>query len=107
MIYLLLFLQRRFSPFAAPFIIIIATSLPNAFALPNQPTDPAAYVPKHAPRTTIVAGQQKAFRKYCLQGEGADSFRRIKADFDKDYLAWPFPLEPVTYGDPDPKKRES
>jgi len=55
----------------------------------------------------VLQGRQEAFRKYCTNGEGAHAFARIKADFDRDYLAYPFPSEPLTYGDPDPKDRSS
>jgi len=34
-------------------------------------------------------------------------FAAIKADFDRVYLDLPFPPEPETYGDPDPRKRTS
>src|SRR4029077_13376777 len=47
------------------------------------------------------------FRAYCTTGEGAKAFTKIKADFDKEFLKLPFPDEPVTYGDPEPKKRDS
>ncbi len=55
----------------------------------------------------VIAEKQQAFRTYCTSGEGAKAFAKIKADFDKDYLALPFPDEPLTYGDPEPKKRDS
>src|ERR1051326_6659145 len=69
--------------------------------------DIAAYVPQSAPRTTILAGNKEAFREYCLKGEGAKGFARIKADFDEIYAKTPFPAEPLTYGDPNPKARDS
>ena len=73
-----------------------------------QPSaDVADYIPPRAPRTTVFEGRQKDFRAYCTKGEGAKAFANIKADFDKDYLSFPFPNEPVTYGDPDPKSRDS
>lgn len=65
------------------------------------------YVPVHAPRTLVRAGRSEAFRAYCTTGAGAAAFARIKEDFDRDYLALPFPDEPVTYGDPSPSARDS
>ena len=73
----------------------------------QQSADVAAHVPPHPPRTMVIEGRQKDFRAYCTTGEGAKAFAKTKADFDKDYLAFPFPDEPVTYGDPDPKNRDS
>lgn len=55
----------------------------------------------------VIEGRQRDFRAYCTTGAGAKAFAKIKADFDKDYLSFPFPDEPVTYGDPDPKNRDS
>jgi acetyl esterase/lipase len=67
----------------------------------------AAPIPDRAPRTMVLSGKHEAFRAYCTDGEGAKAFAKIKADFDKDYLVLPFPDEPKTYGDPEPKKRDS
>jgi hypothetical protein len=67
--------------------------------------DPASIVPASAPRTMVLAGRHDAFRAYCTTGEGAAAFAKIKADLDRQYLALPFPEEPVTYGDPEPTKR--
>lgn len=69
--------------------------------------DVAAHMPAAAPRTLVPAGRATAFRAYVTSGEGAAAFAKIKADFDRDYLAMAFPAEPVTYGDPEPKKRTS
>lgn len=66
-----------------------------------------AHVPAAAPRTQILPARQQAFRVYCTSGDGQKGFAKIKADFDKDYLNFPFPAEPVTYGDPEPKVRDS
>jgi len=55
----------------------------------------------------VIDGRQNAFRAYCTMGDGAKSFGKIKGDFDKDFLSLPFPNEPVTYGDPNPKERDS
>jgi hypothetical protein len=73
----------------------------------QQPSDVAIHVPPHPPRTMVIEGRQKAFRAYCTTGEGAKAFAKIKADFDKDYLAFSFPDEPLTYGDPEPQNRDS
>ena len=35
----------------------------------------------------VLAGRQQVFRVFCTTGEGAEAFVKIKADFDKDYLA--------------------
>ncbi len=69
--------------------------------------DPAGVVPAAAPRTLVPGGRAAAFRAYCTTGEGAKAFARIRADLDREWLAWPFPAEPVTYGDPSPSKRTS
>src|SRR4051812_20396702 len=67
--------------------------------------DPTSIVPSTAPRTLILAVQRDTFRTYCTTGEGAKAFAKIRADLDREYLAAPFPDEPVTYGDPSPSKR--
>lgn len=67
----------------------------------------ARYVPAAAPRTMVIAGKHDAFRAYATTGAGTNAFARIKADFDREYLDYPFPAEPVTYGDPSPSKRTS
>lgn len=67
----------------------------------------ASVVPPQGPRTLIPAGRLEAFRAYCLTGPGVASFTRIRADLDREYLDYPFPEEPVTYGDPSPSKRSS
>src|SRR5688572_24035633 len=64
-------------------------------------------VPSSAPRTLVLAGRQDAFRTYVTTGEGAAAFSKLRADFDRDYLALPLPSEPFTYGDPSPGKRTS
>ncbi|MBL9187629.1 MAG: heparinase II/III-family protein [Opitutaceae bacterium] len=69
--------------------------------------EPAGSVPASAPRTLVLAGRHDAFRAYCTTGEGATAFTRLRADLDREWLAWPFPAEPVTYGDPSPSKRTS
>jgi hypothetical protein len=69
--------------------------------------DVSKRVPAAAPRTLVLAGQREAFRTYCTAGDGAKAFAKIRADLDREYLAMPFPAEPVTYGDPSPSKRTS
>ncbi len=66
----------------------------------------SAPIPAQAPRTLVPAGQEEAFRTYVTQGEGAAAFTRIKADFDRGWINYPFPEEPLTYGDPSPVKRD-
>ncbi|MBX3751700.1 MAG: hypothetical protein KF897_16595 [Opitutaceae bacterium] len=63
-------------------------------------------IPAQAPRTLVPAGQEDAFRTYVTVGEGAEAFARIKADFDRDWIDYPFPDEPLTYGDPSPARRD-
>src|SRR5580693_5221202 len=88
--------------------LIISASLGSCISLmAQQSADLATSVPPQPPRTTVIEGRQKDFRTYCTTGEGAKAFEKIKTDFDKDYLSFPFPDEPVTYGDPDPKNRDS
>jgi len=65
----------------------------------------AAPIPQHTPRTMVLAGQEEAFRTYVSTGEGAAAFAKLKADFDRDWIDYPFPAEPLTYGDPRPSKR--
>jgi acetyl esterase/lipase len=87
---------------------IIAISLPAwASSTDPQSSEGAVPVPPKPPRTMVVNGRQKEFRAYCTTGDGAKAFAKIKADFDREYLAFSFPDEPVTYGDPDPKERDS
>jgi hypothetical protein len=84
------------------FFAPISSSAPFARAI-----DPASLVPATAPRTNILAGRTDAFRVYCLTGEGAKAYALIKRDLDRDFIALPFPAEPLTYGDPTPSKRDS
>jgi len=90
------------------FALVASLLLPGQTLLCAQSkSDAAAYVPAHAPRTTVLANRRAAFRQYCTTGEGARAFRKIKSDFDKEYLRFQFPAEPLTYGDPEPKLRTS
>lgn len=82
---------------------LLALVLPEA----AMAAEPAAFVPATAPRTLVLAGRADAFRAYVTTGPGTASFGKIKTDFDRDYLALPFPSEPQTYGDPDPGKRDA
>jgi hypothetical protein len=84
---------------------IILTGSPASAAAASEKPD--AYVPKQAPRTTVLAGRDQEFRDYCTTGPGAKAFAKIKSDFDRDYLNRSFPAEPKTYGDPEPKTRSS
>ncbi|HRE07900.1 MAG TPA: heparinase II/III family protein [Opitutaceae bacterium] len=65
------------------------------------------HVPARAPRTQLLPGRVEAFRTYVTTGAGAAAFARIREDFDRDYLKLPFPSEPLTYGDPNPRARDS
>lgn len=65
------------------------------------------HVPATGPRTMVVAGQRDAFREYCLHGAGQAAFQKIKADLDRVYMDFPHPEDPLTYGDPEPSKRDS
>lgn len=69
--------------------------------------DSTAHVPGHGPRTMILAGQRDAFRAFCTTGAGAEAWAKIKHDLDTIYMDSPHPDEPVTYGDPEPSKRDS
>lgn len=64
-------------------------------------------LPDKAPRTWVLSGQEATFKEFCLTGGGANTYARIKADFDAYWLDFPFPDEPQMYGDPDPRKRTS
>ncbi|WOO41216.1 heparinase II/III domain-containing protein [Rubellicoccus peritrichatus] len=64
-------------------------------------------IPDTPPRTWILKDQQNAFRDYCTIGEGKAFFQNIKKGFDEKYLETPFPEEPESFGDSDPRKRTS
>ena len=78
-----------------------------ALPLAARAADPASVVPAAAPRTLVPAARLDAFRAYCLSGDGAAPFAKIRADLDRDFAAYVVPPEPVTYGDPSPSKRSS
>ena len=44
----------------------------------------------------ILRSERDAFRAYCTTGEGARAFQKIKADFDREHLKFPFPPGPKT-----------
>jgi len=96
--------------FASALALALSSLLqPSALAAPAAPAvDPALqHVPPVAPRTTVLKGREAAFRTFVTTGPGARAFARIKEDFDQHYLALPFPQEPLTYGDPNPRTRDS
>ncbi len=70
-------------------------------------TDPRQHVPETGPRTWVLAAERAAFRAYCTTGEGAAAFAAIKTDLDRDYMDLPHPEEPLTYGDPEPRTRDT
>ena len=97
-------IPARKLPHWLPLCLFLAAS----FALNlRAASDDAAHVPAQPPRTMVLPNRVADFRKYCTTGPGAHAFSRIKADFDQSYLNWQCPPEPMTYGDPDPKKRSS
>jgi hypothetical protein len=86
--------------------------LPLLFAatlapLPTIASAPPAAGAGAAPRTWIAPGGHANFRTFCLAGEGAATFRRIREDFDRDWLHAQPPGEPPTYGDASPETRTS
>jgi hypothetical protein len=97
--------SRRLSCWRAFVVGAFAAVAALATANPTKLEPPV--VPAASPRTMVVAGRHDAFRAYCTTGEGAEAFARIRADLDREYLAMPFPAEPVTYGDPAPSRRDS
>src|SRR5690554_1382259 len=97
--------RRPFTP--VPFVLTtLALAVSGLFCV-AQSDDVFAHVPKVGPRTMVLADRQAAFRAYCTTGLGAEPFRKIKVDYDRDYAQFPFPEEPRTYGDPDPSVRDS
>lgn len=103
---------------AAARIFLAAVALASAaapavsFAAPSHSAPPAgassaAFVPAKSPRTLVLAGRADEFRAYVTKGAGKVAFEKLRADFDAEFLNLPFPVEPKTYGDPEPKKRDS
>jgi len=86
-------------------LLTVIAGLAAASSISAKP-DSSHYVPAASPRTLVPAGSEAAFRAYVTTGEGRAAFEKIKADFDRDYLAMPFPDEPLTYGDPSPSVRD-
>nr|MCU0792220.1 heparinase [Opitutaceae bacterium] len=66
-----------------------------------------AHVPANAPRTLVLAGRADDFRAYVTSGPGRVAFEKLRADFDAEFIDLAFPAEPTTYGDPEPKTRDS
>ncbi|HVM61286.1 MAG TPA: heparinase II/III family protein [Verrucomicrobiae bacterium] len=87
--------------------VMLVAGFPAGLPAIAQSTNVAAPVPPRPPRTMVIEGRRDDFRAYCTTGAGAKAFVKIKVDFDRDYLSYPFPAEPLTYGDPDPKNRDS
>jgi hypothetical protein len=83
----------------APVSALSAATAPGA--------DPFAHVPASAPRTLVLAGRADDFRAYVTNGPGRVALEKLRADFDAEYLGLPFPEEPRTYGDPEPKTRNT
>ncbi len=69
--------------------------------------DPFAHVPAAAPRTLVLADRAEDFRAYVKSGPGRVAFEKLRADFDAEFLEMAFPAEPRTYGDPEPKTRDT
>lgn len=90
---------------AAPAVTFAAATKPASSS--SAAADPATLVPAKAPRTLVLAGRADEFRAYVTKGAGRVAFEKLRADFDAEFLAFPFPAEPKTYGDPEPKKRDS
>ena len=88
------------------FILIAGLSLTGGGAARAE-IDPASLVPATAPRTLVLAGRADAFRAYVTTGAGRTGFEKIRSDFDARYVELVFPAEPLTYGDPEPTKRDS
>ena len=59
-------------------IAVLLASAPLA-GLTAGTDDVAVYVPKQAPRTAVLNGRHETFKTYCLNGEGAKAFAKIKA----------------------------
>lgn len=90
-----------------PRILIAMTTFALVGCGATAAEGPSSHVPAQGPRTMVVAGQRDAFRAYCTTGEGKASFDAIKRDLDETYMQFPHPADPLTYGDPEPSKRDS
>lgn len=86
-------------------LLVVALGVLPATGTAAETPIPESRVPKIAPRTMVMAGHEAAFRRYVTTGEGSAAFAKLKADFDRDWLSYPFPAEPLTYGDPSPSRR--
>lgn len=93
-----------FRPLFAAVVLAAAPAI-----LPAAPDAVSVFehVPAAAPRTLVLAGRAEAFRAYVTTGEGRVAFANLRADFDAEFIHTPFPAEPRTYGDPEPKARTS
>ena len=92
------------------FFLGLALTFAPVAALPAPPApgvDPFAHVPAVAPRTLVLAGRADDFRAYVSTGPGRVALENLRADFDAQYIDLPFPEEPRTYGDPEPRTRTS
>lgn len=98
--------QTPFPPMKSLFLLLVSLTVLRV-AHSAEPAPFVAHVPATAPRTTILSGRAEAFRAYCLNGDGARAFGKIRNDLDREFLRMPFPDEPITYGDPSPSKRDS
>lgn len=85
-----------------PLLPCVALLAASAFA-----DDITAHIPAQAPRTYVLADRTEAFRAYVTTGPGKTALANLKADFDQFYLDYKLPPEPRTYGDPEPKKRDT
>src|SRR5690606_18407423 len=97
--------MRKISP-RRPILrpLLLSASLLVSVTLHAEPT---AHIPAKAPRTLVQADRTDAFRAYVTTGPGKVALANLKADFDALYLDYRLPPEPLTYGDPDPKKRDT
>lgn len=92
------------TPFKTTSLFAAIIALPFVSKAANEPD---SVVPGTAPRTMILSGRVDEFREFCLSGEGAETYSIIKRDLDELFMDTPFPDEPLTYGDPEPKKRDT
>ncbi len=98
--------MRRLAPTVFALALTFTLTLP--FPAAASVSDPiAAHVPAAAPRTLVLAGRADAFRAYVTTGPGKPALDKLKADFDRLYLDYRLPPEPRTYGDPEPRKRDT
>lgn len=87
--------------------VVLVAAAPAILPAAQEDASVFAHIPAAAPRTLVPAGRAAEFRAYVTTGEGRVAFEKLRADFDAEFLDMPFPPEPKTYGDPEPKKRDS